>query len=62
MKKIAIASGILLAATAMTAQAHPEHEGYVTQTTDTSGAPVSVSAGATASGKKKTQCTQLEGL
>lgn len=35
MKKIAIASGIMLAAAAMTAQAHPEHEGYVTQTTDT---------------------------
>ena len=35
MKKIAIASGILLAAAAMTAQAHPDQEGYVTQTTDT---------------------------
>lgn len=36
MKKIALASGILLAATAaMTVQAHPENEGYLTETTDT---------------------------
>lgn len=34
MKKIAIVSGILLAASALTAQAHPTHGGYVTDSPD----------------------------